>query len=158
MIALFSALLGFVASITPKFFDASQDKRDKAQEVTLLEKQIELGKLQADANLKQTLVQADATTMAATQASFQTEVTEAAKMGLGFIVALSASVRPVITYAFFGLYFLVKCAQFYLVVDPLSPWEPAGLAQALLAIWSEEDMALFSAVIAFWFGNRTLNK
>ena len=32
------------------------------------------------------------------------------------------------------------------------------LSAGLLAIWDEETQAIFSAIIAFWFGNRAMSK
>lgn len=159
MIALFSALLGFFTSAAPKIFDAFQDGRDKAQEIKLLELQIQQGQQKADSDLSMTLAQATAAQNAAIQSSYQNDIESATKLGEGFVVALSASVRPVITYAFFALYAAVKVATWYGLLHPSLPWQQALTpAQAVVAIWGEEDMALFSIVLAFWFGNRLFKK
>ncbi len=76
-----------------------------------------------------------------------------------WVDALAGSVRPTITYLFFLLYALVKWAQFQVLITPSMPWLTALTpAQAMLAIWGEDDMALFTAIIAFWFGQRSLIK
>ncbi|OJV45255.1 MAG: hypothetical protein BGO28_00380 [Alphaproteobacteria bacterium 43-37] len=67
---------------------------------------------------------------------------------------LAGSVRPVITYAFFGLYAAVKLASWYSWVRGSSV--PA--VTAFIHIWSGEDEALFAAVMSFWFGHRALNR
>ncbi len=37
------------------------------------------------------------------------------------------------------------------------PWqEGMTMAAAIASIWNDEDVAIFSAVIAFWFGDRML--
>ena len=67
---------------------------------------------------------------------------------------LRASVRPIITYAFFLLFATVKLSALYIfVID-----QQIHLSQALVKVWDVETQALFACIIAFWFGNRTLNK
>lgn len=79
--------------------------------------------------------------------------------GIHWVDALSGSVRPMITYAFFTLYVLVKCAQFSILLSPALPWQNnLSVAQALVSLWTEEDIAIFSAIMAFWFGSRALMK
>lgn len=60
--------------------------------------------------------------------------------------------RPVLAYAFFLLYFTIKCMQFAIVdlTDPM-PWQIVGL-------WSVEDQAIFAGIISFYFGQRAMSK
>ena len=70
-----------------------------------------------------------------------------------FIAALQASVRPVITYAFFCLFAFVKGAYVLLAIQG-----GEDLLPAVLAAWDSESQTIFAAVIAFWFGNRAMSK
>ena len=70
-----------------------------------------------------------------------------------FIAALSASVRPVITYCMFMVFCVVTISQ--VIVGIQEGDEPL---KAIQAAWSEESMALFSCIISFWFANRLVNK
>ena len=36
--------------------------------------------------------------------------------------------------------------------------EGMDLSAGMLAVWDEETQAIFSAIIAFWFGNRAMSK
>ena len=69
------------------------------------------------------------------------------------IETLRASVRPVITYAFFGLFVLIKVVVivklYFMNVPP---------DQMLKAIWGEEETVLLAAVLSFWFGSRITTK
>ncbi len=71
-----------------------------------------------------------------------------------WVDGLRASVRPLITYAFFILFAAVKGSGLYLLIVV----EGLLIAEALPRIWDEETQALFAAVMSFWFGNRTLSK
>lgn len=163
MIALFSALLGFISSAVPDFLKLFRDARDREHEIVLLKLQMEYERekiatavaesRQAQATQLQAIeINAEASQQLALNARVKDSLT-----GIHWVDALAGSVRPTITYAFFGLYFLVKCAQFYLLVNPSFPWQASmTLAQALVSLWTEEDIAIFSAIMAFWFGQRAL--
>jgi len=74
--------------------------------------------------------------------------------GYKWVEALRASVRPILTYAFFMLFAAVKIAGLYTMVS----FDGISLAVALPLIWDGETQALFAAVMAFWFGQRALGK
>lgn len=171
MIAFLSALLGFGSSILPEFFKGFQDKRDKEHELAMLRVQAEMEAKRATADLDKTIAQAIAAQGVAVQESYRGDIAalsggtesdgddknSASKNSGSWIIAYSASVRPTITYAFFLLYAAVKFSQFWLLVHPTLPWqEGMTMAAAIASIWNDEDVAIFSAVIAFWFGDRML--
>lgn len=67
---------------------------------------------------------------------------------------LRASVRPVLTYAFFSVFVYIKLLVLYhaMYVDGTKGVELLPL------IWDEGTEALFAAVVAFWFGSRTISR
>ena len=71
----------------------------------------------------------------------------------GFAAGLSASVRPVITYLFFGLFLAVKAVILLKALEAGSDWK-----DAVPLMFDTETQALFSAIIAFWFGQRSVSK
>lgn len=71
----------------------------------------------------------------------------------GSIETLRASVRPVITYSFFGLFCFIKI----LVALKLSA-TGVPIEQLFKAIWSEEETVLLAAILSFWFGSRITTK
>ena len=165
MIALISALLGFISSAVPDFIKLFRDSQDRAHEITLLKLQMDYDREKlAVATSENQAARAERLHAIELQAdtSEQTILNERLKenlTGIHWVDALAGSVRPIVTYSFFFLYFLVKCAQFKLLIDPTLPWQSAvNFSQAIVALWTEEDIAIFSAVIAFWFGQRALMK
>jgi hypothetical protein len=156
MIALLSAFLGFASSILPEFFKQVQDKRDKEHELALLERQAAIESSRAVADLEKTIELALGAQGTAVQESYRADVQ--ANQG-SWVAAYSATVRPTITYAFFLLYSVVKFSQFWLLINPSLPWQSAQtFAEAITTIWTQDDVALFSAVMAFWFGERLIRK
>jgi len=71
----------------------------------------------------------------------------------GFINALRGSVRPVITYVFFGLFVAIKVTAIVALMG-------AGndLGRSLSLIWDDATSGLFAAIISFWFGGRAVSK
>lgn len=163
MIALLSALLGFVSSATPDLLKLFRDAKDRAHEITLLKLQMEYEqmrqKLAASESSAERSARLEAVAMQTHQAEealLNTRLREQ-MTGIHWVDALAGSVRPMLTYSFFVLYVGVKCAQFHLLVAPSLPWQQGlSLAQALVALWNEEDIAIFSAIMAFWFGSRIM--
>lgn len=74
--------------------------------------------------------------------------------GSPWVEALQASVRPVITYAFFLVFAVVKVSA----LATLLQTDGVTLAASLQATWDEETQALFAAVMSFWFGSRQISK
>jgi hypothetical protein len=65
------------------------------------------------------------------------------------IAAISALVRPVVTYAFVATYFLVKLAAYLLALEQGGDWRIV-----LLDMWNKDDMAILTLILTFWFVGR----
>lgn len=155
MLSIVGAIIGFVARLSPDILKLFQDGADKKHELDLLDKQIELQKLTSQTELDRTMEQAIGAQQVAVQTSYQAELTANKELN-PWVNAYAATVRPTVTYAFFILYCTVKLAQYHLSIHPELPWQHALTAsQAIIGIWSEDDIGLFAAVITFWFADRT---
>lgn len=136
MLALLGSLLGFVSSAVPDIFKIFQDKRDKAHELEILKLQMQQQAQGHNEKLEEIGANADIAEMQALYKTYSTGVT--------WVDALNGTVRPMIAYAFFVLYAVVKGMQFH-----------QGLAWQL---WTDEDQMIFSGIISFYFGSRAMNK
>jgi hypothetical protein len=67
---------------------------------------------------------------------------------------MKGTVRPIVTYLFFGLFFAVKMSGLIkgLLLENLS------VVVLLPAIWDADSASLFAAVIGFWFGSRSMKR
>ena len=124
-----------------------------------MDKQIELSKSGQISRLEEVRLQAEAAEQVALYQHAQHSHVKQASLGQTslpqtglWVDALAASVRPVITYAFFALYGVIKVSQWIILTHTLPS------AQSFVFLWSEEDAALFAAVMSFWFGHRALIK
>ena len=161
MIALISALLGFISSATPDIFKLLRDAKDRQHELALMKLQMEYDKTRIAEGAAERAARLEAlslTMQQAEQVSLNARLKEQLT-GIHWVDALAGSVRPVLTYSFFLLYALVKAAQFHLLMYPVLPWAAGmNMAQALVLMWGEEDIAIFSAIMAFWFGSRVMKR
>ena len=71
-----------------------------------------------------------------------------------FVNGLRGSVRPVITYLFFIMFAAVKGTLIYAMIAT----QNLDWTIAIQMAWDNETAAIFSAIIAFWFGNRAMGK
>lgn len=145
MIALLGSLLGFGTSFLPQvlgFFTEKQAHKNKLEEMKLR------GELAAQGvNLELQVLDKKAE-MQEVQAVYSF-----ANPKEGFSAGLAASVRPVITYLFFGLFMASKAVVMVKVMEQGGDW-----TDSVELMFDDETKALFSAIISFWFGNRAVSK
>jgi hypothetical protein len=143
MITLFSALVGFLSSLAPDLLKMWGGQQDRQHEITLLRMQLEQQAMGQSQRLEEIRVQSEGVQ---SQALYKTYAT-----GIHWVDALNGTVRPTLAYAFFLLYFGVKCMQFSLLPEMPLPWQ-------IDALWGEEDRAIFAGIIAFYYGQRAMGK
>ena len=146
MLSLLGSVLGFGTSFLPKVIDFFQAKSDKKHELAVMEVQIRQQKELADQKLEAINVNADIREIESLHKSMQ-------PTGVKFIDGLRGSVRPVITYAFFGLFVFVEVSAYIgLTAQGVSALDAAN------ATFDEDIKALFAAVLSFWFGGRAIQR
>ena len=148
MITILGSLIGFAGSALPKVFDMVQDWQDRKHELQIMDRQIEQAKLVHTQKIEALSVEAD---IAESQALYKHDQ---AMSNDGFIGALRSSVRPVLTYLFFILFATIKGVALYsMIYTDGTDWEVA-----VMTLWDTETQGIFSAIIAFWFGSRALQR
>jgi len=146
MMTLLGSLLGFGSSFLPEvlnFFKAGQEHKQKMESMKL---EMELMSKRSELQLSLLDKQAD---IKETEGLYKHDSIDAG----GFVNALRGSVRPVITYAFFGLFVAVQIVIMVKVMDEGGDW-----AAAVTLMWTAETSGLFAAIMSFWFGNRAVSK
>ena len=146
MMTLLGSLLGFGSSFLPEvlnFFKAGQEHKQKMESMKL---EMELMSKRSELQLSLLDKQAD---IKETEGLYKHDSIDAG----GFVNALRGSVRPVITYAFFGLFVAVQVVIMVKVMAEGGDW-----ASAVTLMWTPETSGLFAAIMSFWFGNRAVSK
>lgn len=146
MITVIGSLVGFLGSFAPTLLGFWQEKSDRAHELLIMDRQTEAARQGHKFQMEEINIKADASIYKAAHKGDR-------DTGIYWVEALRGSVRPIITYSFFGLYAVIKIAQFSTAMSVGVDW-----AAAVAATWTETDMALFSTIICFWFGGRAVSK
>lgn len=144
MVTLLGSLIGFISAAFPDLLKIWRDSADRKHELTILQMQMDQAAQGHQQRLEEINTQAD---IAESRALYKTYYS-----GIRWVDALNGTVRPVLAYAFFLLYFTIKCMQFAMVDlgNPL-PWH-------MDMLWSVEDQAIFAGIISFYFGQRAMSK
>jgi len=161
MLAAIAAVFGFLAPFLPevlKLFTRAQDNRHE----------LELMKLRmaaaAEASLHRISDIEEAKVLHQPAQSFGVQLIDAAEGKypswvvvpvfwlFGLLDWLNGIVRPTITFAAFGSYIAYKWARLELmqhVSDQSFQWY-----EGVVKLWGDQDMAMLTLVLSYWFGNR----
>lgn len=160
MMTLVSTLLGFASGGLPKVLDFFQDRGDKKHELAMMaaqrEREIALAK---EGYIAQARVEEIKTEQIAMQTQAQEKVAmwkHDMKIGEGastWVINLRASVRPIVTYLFVGLLITVDIAGIWYAYST-----GVAFADAMNLVFSEDEMSILAAIIAFHFGGRAFSK
>lgn len=149
MMTLLGSLLGFAGSIVPSIIEFFNKKESVKLELEKMKLEAELMKLGVESELKVFTAKADAN-----EHSRLIEHDISMQADTGIIGGLRKSVRPVITYMFFGLFATVKITTLMYIMNN----NDATFMTAINTIWDGETQAIFAAIISFWFGDRAIKK
>ena len=146
---ILSTALGFGTSFVPKLLDFAQDGKDKKHELAVMSLQIEREEKLQNQKSEALLLQAEIER----ETSLLEHDSKSAEHASTWVNNLRSSVRPIITYLFFALFFFVEGVAVYVILR--DGGDAATIARTL---WSEETQSIFAAIIAFWFGSRAVKK
>jgi hypothetical protein len=151
---LLGSLLGGAFRIAPEILKALDRKSERTHELAMQDKALEFEKLRGAQRMDEIRASADAAWDTNAIGALRDAVrTQGEKTGVRWADALSASVRPVLTYWFMLLYCVAKTAAFSAAV-----MSGAGWGTAAIAAWTEADQALWAGVLNFWFLGRVFDR
>jgi hypothetical protein len=165
MLSLFSSIFGFLMSGLPKVLEYFQDRADKAHELKLASMQTERElALAAQGFAAQQRIEEIRTEQVAMQ-------TDAERQGNALadnsklmervsqrVADLNGIVRPAVTFIFVIELFLINLALAGWFMFSGEIQSVDDMVKAADVIFSEDEMALLSGIISFWFGSRQWGK
>lgn len=165
MLMIFTTVFGFLGPLLPEVIKWFNRRQENAHELAMLEAQAKLNAQEHQARLAEISAAADIAIEQAVhqpQQSFGVQLLDAAKSAnlpawvfvpafwlfavLDFVTGL---VRPVMAYTMLGFYYAMKWAQ-YTVAKSYSTTP----AEAVIGVWTTDDMALLLGVVSFYVGGR----
>jgi hypothetical protein len=161
---LLGGLLGGIFRFLPEFLKFWDRKDERKHELSMQDKALDFQKLTGSQRVEEIGAQGQAAwntgtldalreAIASQKVEFKPTGYKWADMLMALVVFLNSSVRPVITYWFFGLYLVAKVAIFYSAIIGGTAWH-----EAVKMAWTEADQALWAGVLNFWFLGRVFDK
>tara|TARA_B100001094_G_C17777252_1_gene597932 strand:- start:103 stop:558 length:456 start_codon:yes stop_codon:yes gene_type:complete len=147
MISLLGSLLGFGTSFLPSILDFFKQAQAHKQKLEMMKLQGELLEKKSALRIQELDKQAEIKEVEGLYKH------DASLDGGKFVNALRSSVRPIITYIFMGLFIAVEISIIVKFMETGGEW-----TEAVNLLWSDEVAGLWSAILAFWFGNRAISK
>lgn len=149
---IFGSLIGGLFRLAPeiiKFFDRVNDRRHELAMFTL---QTELEKVKGQFRIEERYVDHSVNQLSAIQEAFK-EQSATATASYKWVAALSALVRPMITYVLFGSYIAIKSIVIIYAVNSGATWHDIAVNQ-----WTAEDFGMLNMILTFWFVGRAIEK
>lgn len=145
---LLGGLMGGIFRIIPEALKLFDRVNERKHELALLQAEMEFTKIKGEIMMRQTeavMTVAELDTMA----EAIKEQGQTAKAAGKFVAAISALVRPLVTYWFVALYSAVKVATMSMAYEQNGNWK-----EVLIQSWTTEDMAILMMILTFWFVGR----
>lgn len=152
MEALLGGVFGGLLRLAPealKFFDA---KNERKHELAMLEAEGRIAKEKAEAAMRETEARMTIAELDAIGEALKEQGATAQAAGK-IVAAISALVRPFVTYLFVFAYATVKIAAFVLALEQGGEWKAV-----LTSMWGEDDMAVLNMILTFWFVGRVYER
>ena len=151
------SVIGGAFRLIPEFLKALDRKNERQHELSMFERQCKLEEQRGAQKLSEIgaarEVAIDTSAMSALESAIdqQTEMVKAS--GRGFVAALSASVRPVVTYWVLALWTFIH--TWYAYTALLAGGSPDVIFNQMM---SADFAALVAGTLNYWFLDRTLAK
>jgi ABC-type multidrug transport system fused ATPase/permease subunit len=150
--SLLGGVFGGVLRLAPELFKLFDKRNERAHELRMVEAEMEFAKVRGEIAMRQADVQLQTAELDAMTQAFK-EQSATAKNAGWFVSAISALVRPTVTYLFLALYAAVKVAAYLIAIEQGGNWK-----DVLTSMWGSDDLAVFNMIISFWFVGRVYER
>ncbi len=147
ILALLSPLLGMLLNSVPSIINLFAKGQEYKHEIALTRLQMDVAIQTAQLGIDLEQAKADANEGESLRRH------DSELDGGPFINAIRASIRPVITYVFFFAFIIIKSSAAYMMMA-----SGMDIPTMLITVWDEQTVALFGAIMGFWFGSRTIER
>jgi hypothetical protein len=149
---LLGGVFGGVLRLAPEILKLLDRKDERKHELAMQDRELQFAKTQAEVELRKTDAQITTAELDAVISALDNQ-TQTAVAGGPLTAAISALVRPAVTYLFISIYALVKIASYILAIDQGGSWN-----QVLVSLWSTEDATILNMILSFWFVGRVYER
>lgn len=154
LLSILGGGLGGLLRFVPTILELFKDKADKQHELALLAKQKEIAKVTAKAQAEAQAATQHFKMLTEEMRAYREALAGQSKpTGVRWADALSASVRPVVTYWWMMLFTIYKITTIW---QAYAHW--IDVQTFLAAVWTNQDAGILSMILGFWFVDRTMKK
>lgn len=146
--SILGGLLGGVFRIAPEFLKWLDRRGEREHELKMLQAEMEFAKIRGEIMMKQVEASMTVAELDAMSEALK-EQGQTARAAGKIVAAISALVRPLVTYWFVTLYSAVKIISMKIAIEQGGEWK-----QVIVSSWTEADMAMLMLVLTFWFVGR----
>lgn len=152
---LIGSLLGGVFRMIPEFLKWLDRKDERKHELAMFDNQLKADTLKIEAGQKLAELEANKSIgLAEIQGLIAGVQAQAIKTGVQWVDAVSALMRPLITFWWvIVLYSTALTAQFLVLLQAGTP----GI-DAIVRLWGTDEKAIVASIIGFWFVDRSLRR
>jgi len=149
---LLGSIFGGLFRLAPEILKYLDKKNERNHELNMFQLQTDLEKVKGQFRMEEKYVDYSVQQLDTIKSAFQ-EQAQTAKEAGKVVAAISALVRPGITWSLFFMYAAVKASTMVLAFQTQAPWH-----EVILKCWDEDDFALFNMCVSFWFVGRSIEK
>lgn len=152
ILTILGGLMGGVFRILPEVLKLFDKVNERKHELELLKSEMEFAKIRGEIMMKQAEAAMTVAELDAMSSAIQ-EQGQTARAAGKLVAALSALVRPLVTYWFVVFYSFVKILSISLALDQDANWK-----EVIVNAWTADDMAILMMILTFWFVGRIWDK
>jgi hypothetical protein len=149
---ILGSIFGGLFRLAPEVLKFWDRKDDRKHELAMYGLQIDLEKTKGEIRIDEKYVDYSIAQTQAIQAAFEGQTKEAAA-SYRWVAALSALVRPMVTYILFGMYVAFKITIIVHAVNSGANWIDIARNH-----WTPDDFAMLNMILTFWFLGRSIEK
>jgi len=149
---ILGSLFGGLFRLAPELLKLMDKKDERKHELSMMDKQLEFEKLKGSIKLEEKYADFSTQELQVIQKAFE-EQSSTASNSYKWVAALSALVRPMVTYVLFGMYVAFKAAMMSYAFSSGVPW-----VTVMQQAWSPDDFAMLNATLTFWFISRSIER
>jgi hypothetical protein len=152
LITVASGGLGGVLRLAPEIIKGFDRKNERQHELAMMEVEIRIAEKRMEHEMRRVDAAMTISELDAISAAVK-EQGQTARAAGKFVAAISALVRPLVTYWFVMMYSAVKVTGMAMAVQAGGDWK-----EVLIQSWTADDMAILVMVISFWFVGRVYDR
>jgi hypothetical protein len=150
--SLLGGIFGGLLRLAPEAFKFFDRKNERNHELQMLGKEMEFARVRGEIEMHKVEANMSIAELNAIGLAVQEQGATARSAGW-FVAALSALVRPLVTYWIVALYSLHKIATLSMAYDASADWR-----MVMITNWTGDDASMLSMILGFYFVGRVWDR